>query len=307
MTMVRRRKIRIKWKNLIAFLVFVFLLIFGMIELIVCIVKVVNSPKKVKEKPVVAKKINKNKELALKKLDNINTEIEFFNDKYLYRYVSYKEEHTEMPNIQIIKNVNMQLDLKQYEKVEPAKNLNTEKILVNKHYYVGKEYVPSNLETISTRFALSNMKMVKTAKEAFEEMASAAKKEKLNIVAMSCYRSYDYQVNLYNKYVKADGKEEADTYSGRPGHSEHQTGLAVDVYNGKTNYTNFEKTKEFTWMQQHAHEYGFILRFPKSKESETGYVYESWHYRYVGKDIAKYIKEHDISFEEYYATIIKDW
>lgn len=307
MTVVRKRKIKIKWKNLIAFSIFLFLLIFGIIELIVCIVKVANPPKKVKEKQVVAKKINKNKELALKKLDNINKEIEFFNDEYLYRYVSYKEEHTEMPNIQVIKNVNMQLDLNPYEKTQPAKNLNTEKILVNKHYYLNNTYVPNNLEKISTRFALSNMKLVSTAKDAFEELASAAKKENLNIIAMSTYRSYDYQVNLYNKYVRNDGQIAADTYSGRPGHSEHQTGLAVDVYNGKINYTNFEKTKEFTWMQQHAHEYGFILRFPKDKESETGYTYESWHYRYVGKDAASYIKEHNISFEEYYATIIKDW
>lgn len=307
MTVVRKRKIKIKWKNLIAFSIFLFLLIFGIIELIVCIVKVANPPKKVKEKQVVAKKINKNKELALKKLDNINKEIEFFNDEYLYRYVSYKEEHTEMPNIQVIKNVNMQLDLNPYEKTQPAKNLNTEKILVNKHYYLNNTYVPNNLEKISTRFALSNMKLVSTAKDAFEELASAAKKENLNIIAMSTYRSYDYQVNLYNKYVRNDGQIAADTYSGRPGHSEHQTGLAVDVYNGKINYTNFEKTKEFTWMQQHAHEYGFILRFPKDKESETGYTYESWHYRYVGKDVASYIKEHNISFEEYYATIIKDW
>ena len=307
MTVVRRRRIKIKWKNLIAFSIFLFLLIFGIIELIVCIVKVANPPKKVKEKQVVAKKINRNKELALKKLDNINTEIEYFNDDYLYRYVSYKEEHTEMPNIQVIKNVNMQLDLNTYEKTQPAKNLNTEKILVNKHYYLNNTYVPNNLEKISTRFALSNMKLVSTAKDAFEELASAAKKENLNIIAMSTYRSYDYQVNLYNKYVRNDGQAAADTYSGRPGHSEHQTELAVDVYNGKINYTNFEKTKEFTWMQQHAHEYGFILRFPKDKESETGYTYESWHYRYVGKDVASYIKEHNISFEEYYATIIKDW
>ena len=133
------------------------------------------------------------------------------------------------------------------------------------------------------------------------------KKENLNIIAMSTYRSYSYQVDLYKRYVKQDGEEKADTYSGRPGHSEHQTGLAVDVYNKTENYTNFEKTKEFTWMQEHAHEYGFILRFPKGKENETGYQYESWHYRYVGVDAATYIHENNITFEEYYATIIKDW
>ena len=307
MTTVIKRRIKIKWKNLITLLVFTFLLIFGITELITCIVKVLNPPKRVKEKEVVAKKIPTSKEVKLNKLDNIDKEINYFNMDYLDRYILYKEKYTEMPNKQVIKNVNMNLDRDFYKEPISARNLNTKKILVNKYYYLDNKYVPKDLETISTRFALSNMKMVKEAKEAFEEMASAAKKENYNIIAMSCYRSYDYQVNLYNKYVKQDGKEAADTYSGRPGHSEHQTGLAVDVYNGKVNYTNFEKTKEFNWMNKHAHEYGFILRFPKDKVNETGYTYESWHYRYVGIEEAKYIKENNISFEEYYATIIKDW
>ena len=306
MSTIRKRKIKIKWKNFLSFLLFIILLLFALIELVICIKKVVNSPKKEKV-IIVEKKKNSLKEEKLNKLDNINKEIDYFNIKYIDRYISYKEKNTEIPNKQIIKNVNMNLDLEQYKDIKQAKNLNTEKILVNKYYYLDENYVPDNLELINTKYALSNMKLVNVAKNAFEEMASDAKKEKLNIVAMSTYRSYSYQVNLYNKYVKTDGKDAADTYSGRPGHSEHQTGLAVDVYNTKENYTNFEKTKEFDWMQEHAHEYGFILRFPKDKENETGYVYESWHYRYVGKDAAKYIKEPDISFEEYYATIIKDW
>ena len=201
----------------------------------------------------------------------------------------------------------MQLDKTQYEDIIPARNLNTPKVLVNKYYYLEEDYVPKNLETISSMYALNGMQLVKEAKIAFESLSKAASKEDLRIIAMSSYRSYEYQVDLYNRYVKQDGKEKADTYSGRPGHSEHQTGLAVDVYNGKTDYTNFEKTKEFTWMNSHAHEYGFILRFPKDKEPETGYEYESWHYRYVGEEIATYIKENNISFEEYYATIIKNW
>ena len=137
-------------------------------------------------------------------------------------------------------------------------------------------------------------------------MSKKARESNLNIIAMSAYRSYQYQVTLYNNYVKQDGKEEADAYSARPGYSEHQTGLATDVYNQKETYTNFEKTEEFKWMQENAYKFGFILRFPKGKEEETGYQYESWHYRYVGKEAAKYIKENNITFEEYYATKIKD-
>lgn len=113
-----------------------------------------------------------------------------------------------------------------------------------------------------------------------------------------------YQNTLYNNYAKRDGYEAADTYSARPGYSEHQTGLAVDIDNGKEYFTNFEKTKEFTWMQENAYKFGFILRFPENKVTETGYQYESWHYRYVGKEIAKYIHDNDLCFEEYYARFL---
>ena len=305
MSTIRKRKLRIKWKNLIIFLLIIVVIIFSTTKLVLFI-KHSLTPKK--EKPKVTEKIIIT-DLAkkLEKLDNINEEIDYFNEEFVDRYIAYKEKHTEYPNIQIIKNVNMNLDLEPYKDIKEAKNLNTNIILVNKYYNLKENYVPDNLENISTRYALNNMKLVSEAKNAFEEMAKAAEKEKLKIIAMSTYRSYNYQVNLYNKYAKSDGKEKADTYSGRAGHSEHQTGLAADVYNGKTNYTNFESTKEFDWMQEHAHEYGFILRFPKDKEDETGYIYESWHYRYVGKEIAKYIHEHKISYEEYYATVIKDW
>ena len=304
MTTVMKRRIKIKWKNLIAFSVFVFLLIFGIIQLIVCIVKVVNPPKKVKEKQVVAKKINTNKDIKLKKLDNIDKEIDYFNMNYLDRYVLYKEKHSEMPTKQVIKDVNMNLDRDFYKDPVKARNLNTEKILVNKYYYLDNNYVPNNLETISTRYALSNMKLVKEAKEAFENLASTAKKENLNIIAMSTYRSYDYQVNLYNKYVRSDGKEAADTYSGRPGHSEHQTGLALDIVTYNSTMDNFESSDEFKWLQKNAYKYGFILRYPKNKEYLTGYAYESWHYRYVGKEVALKIHEENITYDEYYAYYV---
>ena len=305
-----KRKIKIKWKNLFILLVFSFLLIFGITEIVVCIVKVASSPKtetKVKEKPKKEVKYISEDEEKLQKLNHVNKKVDYFNPDYLDRYIMYKEKNSELDDKQIVKNVNMNLDKTHYEDTKKAKNLNTTNILVNKYYSLDENYVPDNLVEISNRYALNGMEMVKEAATAFESMAKDAQKENLKIIAMSTYRSYNYQIKVYNQYVKADGKEKADTYSGRPGYSEHQTGLAVDVYNGKENYTNFEKTDEFDWMKEHADEYGFILRFPKGKEEETGYTYESWHYRYVGPTVAKYIKQHNISFEEYYATKIKDW
>ena len=298
----KKRRIKIKVKNCILLLLFLILFLFGISEIVVCITKVVTTPREEEKEKKKTKE-----ETQLEELENIQNKITYFNKEYLERYLEYKKKNKNLSNTQIIKNVNMNLDLIPYEDKRKAKNLNTEKILVNKYYYLEEDYIPENLEPINTQYALEGMKLVVTAKNAFEQLSKEAKKEGLNIIAMSSYRSYDYQVNLYNRYVKEDGQEKADTYSGRPGHSEHQTGLAVDVYNKTESYTNFEKTKEYEWMMEHADEYGFILRFPKEKEKETGYQFESWHYRYVGKEIASYIKKHNISLEEYYATQIKDW
>lgn len=301
----RKKKLKIKKKNFTIFLIIIIVITFLITELCIMVVNKLNNPETEEKTPKKKEKEKKSSELD--QLENINEKINYFNTDYIKRYISYKNSNPSLETIQIIKNVNMQLDKTQYEDIIPARNLNTPKVLVNKYYYLEEDYVPKNLETISSMYALNGMQLVKEAKIAFESLSKAASKEDLRIIAMSSYRSYEYQVDLYNRYVKQDGKEKADTYSGRPGHSEHQTGLAVDVYNGKTDYTNFEKTKEFKWMDSHAHEYGFILRFPKDKEPETGYEYESWHYRYVGEEIATYIKENNISFEEYYATIIKNW
>ena len=302
-----------KKKNFIIFLLFIALFIFGIIEIIFCIGKLITTSTKEKENKIIIKENNNNdtkkdnnKDKRLDELENIDKKIDYFNYNYIDRYINYKEKNKELSIEQIIKNVNMNLDKTHYEDKIPAKNLNEETILVNKYYYLDENYVPNNLEKINNQYALDNMKLVKEAKEAFEKLSKDASKENLNIIAMSAYRSYSYQIDLYNRYAKSDGKEKADTYSGRPGHSEHQTGLAVDVYNKKLPYTSFENTKEYEWMMKNAYKYGFILIFPKDKEEETGYHFESWHYRYVGIDIATYIIENNISFEEYYATKIKE-
>lgn len=308
MAKVRKKKIKIKKKNFTIFISTIILIVFGITKGINQIIKTAKSPKEKNIESKIEKRVIKTKtptEKKLEQLNNINKKVKYFNNALIDRYINYKKEHKELDDIQIIKDVNMNLDKKHYENTEKATNLDTNLVLVNKYNYLEKDYIPKNLEPISSNYALGNMKLVNSAKEAFESLASDAKKEKLKIIAMSTYRSYSYQVNLYNRYVKEDGEKAADTYSGRPGYSEHQTGLAVDVFNDIETYTNFERTKEFEWMQEHAHEYGFILRFPKDKEKETGYQYESWHYRYVGKEIAKYIKENNISFEEYCATKIK--
>ena len=297
----KKKRLKVKWKNFIIFLIILFLLVLGLIKGTVTIYKFITTPKE-KEIKEEKKKTTKVDDSDYKKLDYINKKIDYFNDDYLDRYLKYKEKNPDLDNKQIIIDVNIGLDYPYYENSQEAKYLNKDYILVNKYNYLTKDYVPDNLVSLSTTYSRSGMKLVKSAKEAYEDMASSAKKEGYTIIAMSSYRSYDYQIDLYNKYVKSDGKKAADTYSGRPGYSEHQTGLAIDIYNGKYDYTNFNKTKEYLWMQKNAYKYGFILRFPENKEKITGYKYESWHYRYVGKELAKEIYTNDLTLEEYYAT-----
>ena len=293
MTVVRKKRLKIKKKNFTIFIICILLILTSITYSIKLITKSLNK----KETEITNKeKINK-KEFS---------KITYYDKKNQNRYEKYQKLKPNLSIEKIVTEVNIGLDNDYYTNDAKTINLNTEYILVNKYNYLTKDYVPDNLETISNQYALENMQMVNYAKEAFEKMAKEAKKENLSIIAMSTYRSYEYQISLYDKYVKIDGKEKADTYSGRPGYSEHQTGLAVDVYNGKESYTNFEITEEFKWMEKNAYKYGFILRFPKNKTKETGYDYESWHYRYVGKKIAKYIQENNISYEEYYVKYIEN-
>lgn len=167
-------------------------------------------------------------------------------------------------------------------------------IIVNKTYGLPSNYVPSNLVTIN-----GYIRVVDYVKEAFNELKSDSASLGLNIYASSGYRSYGDQDYIYNNYVKMDGKERADTYSARAGYSEHQTGLAIDV---NTIDMTFDNTSESEWLKHHAYEYGFIIRYPKGKDNITGYMYEPWHIRYIGKDLAKVLYNNGdwITLEEYY-------
>ena len=136
-----------------------------------------------------------------------------------------------------------------------------------------------------------------TCESQFYKMTSDASKQGLYIYFASGFRSYEYQSQIYNNYVARDGQAIADTYSARPGHSEHQSGLAIDV-NQIDN--SFDNTPEAKWLADHCHEYGFILRYPQGKESITGYQYESWHVRYVGTDLSYAIRNSGLTMEEYF-------
>lgn len=134
------------------------------------------------------------------------------------------------------------------------------------------------------------------AANALKKLQEAAKKEGFSMPLVSGYRSYETQKRIYNNYISIWGQEYTDTTSARPGHSEHQTGLAFDV--GKLT-SSYGETKEGIWLKNNCYKYGFIIRYLKGKENITGYSYEPWHIRYVGVDIATYIMENNLTLEEY--------
>ena len=172
-------------------------------------------------------------------------------------------------------------------------------MIVNKSYPLDSTYKPSDpYKEITSDYLYGPDYLDKTVMEKFLSMKASAKDAGYELKISSGYRSYKVQVDLYNNYAARDGKEAADTYSARAGYSEHQSGLCFDL-NGTNK--DFLETDTGKWVNEHAAEYGFILRFPKDKEGETGYNYEAWHFRYVGEELAKKLYDNGnwISLESY--------
>ncbi|WP_409290204.1 D-alanyl-D-alanine carboxypeptidase family protein [Peribacillus sp. SCS-37] len=179
-------------------------------------------------------------------------------------------------------------------------------VLINKQNKLPDNYAPSDLVYTKVPFIfaekLEKKKMRKEASDALNRLFAGAKADNIKLLGVSAYRSYATQTALFNAYVKKDGYEKASTYSAVPGTSEHQTGLSIDVTGGSgacPAESCFGATKEAKWLKAHAAEYGFIIRYPEGKSSITGYKYEPWHLRYVGKSMASEIMSRGITLEEY--------
>lgn len=169
-------------------------------------------------------------------------------------------------------------------------------------------YAPPDLITpnIPLRFSADNdeMKLRRPAAEALETMVADAKKESVNLMNASAYRSYNLQTIVYNDFVKSQGKSTADTQSARPGFSEHQTGLAVDLEPTDRSCEVedcFANTAEGKWLAKNAYKYGFILRYQPTTQSIVGYKYEPWHFRYVGQELATELKnQNNATLEDFF-------
>lgn len=170
-------------------------------------------------------------------------------------------------------------------------------VVVNKQRPLQATYVPSDPTNVN------GASLRKEAAEAARQLIENAAADSVRFKAISGYRSYQSQKTVYDGYVRQHGEGNADTFSARPGHSEHQTGWAIDIVNsdGRCDLVLcFAETPGGKWLVDNAHEYGFIIRYEMGKTPVTGYEYEPWHLRYVGKDLAAELKKTGLTMEEFF-------
>lgn len=233
---------------------------------------------------------------------------QYFLDKNYDKYVSYIKKNYKDKKIvysDVITYVNTKNDNDFYKDTTITDMNLGYGILVNKHYSLPEKYAPDDVVTMNNQYAYPNNSIRKDVYDAFKEMSKSAKEEGITLIVNSSYRTYNAQKDLYDDYADKKGIEYADKYAARPDFSEHQTGLALDIFSPGYGMKNFEESKAFVWLSKNSWKFGFILRYPKDKESITGYSYEAWHYRFLGKDLAKKVYDSGLTFEEYYAYYLE--
>lgn len=231
----------------------------------------------------------------------------YYIDKYFSKYIEYKTYHDEIDYQTVIAIVNVHANLGWYNETKES-NVNEDYLmLVNKFYHLDKNYTRDDIINANLAYSYYGNSAVEVVLDNFELMRADVEEE-LNVHLMinSSFRSYEDQEEIYNSY-KLISLQYADSLAARPGHSEHQTGLAIDITSLENpRVASFEKSQEYEWLKENCHQYGFILRYPEGKENITGYSNESWHFRYVGKEVAKIIHDEGITFDEYYAYYIEN-
>jgi D-alanyl-D-alanine carboxypeptidase len=229
----------------------------------------------------------------------------YYKSENALRYEEYGAENPDLDEKHVVANVNIGLDNPFYGLINEIQNHDDITVLVNKYNKLPDNYEPElkELEECYCVPGRGAQYLRKEAADAFKKMHEDAKKAGLNITAYGTYRSIPTQQRIWENAINSGRtKEDVDSLNSRGGHSEHHTGLAVDVV---INDYSVLDTKEYKWYKDRAHEYGFIIRYPEGKENITGYKYEPWHLRYVGPEIAHEVYSSGLTYEEYYVTVIE--
>ena len=213
---------------------------------------------------------------------------------YLNRYDSIRD---------LIEAVNTLRYKELYTDIEAVDMDKGDLILVNKYHCLDEDYVPDDL--IAFYSSMGKGRLREKVYDAYCELYEAAREEGYRLTVVSSYRSYSYQDGLYKRYLSRDSQENVDTYSARPGHSEHQTGMAIDVSLPGCSLDDFGSTKAAAWLKEHCAEYGFIIRYPKDRIDITGYIEEPRHIRYLGREVAEDVLSKGMTYDEYYACFVE--
>lgn len=230
------------------------------------------------------------------------SEDKYFVERNLDLYLKYYDQKDNIRDL--IEYINSKVYLPPYEDEELADvDKYGYQVLVNKYYKLPSDYEPDDLVKVESNYGVGYLRQ--QAYEAYKKMQDDAYEQGISMYITSPYRSYNTQYVLYNRYLNEDPVEVVDTYSARPGNSEHQLGLAVDILTPGYNFGTFNSAPAAQWLEENAHKYGFIFRYPAEKIDITGYKYEPWHYRYLG-DIATSVYESGITYDEYFEKYIKD-
>ena len=232
--------------------------------------------------------------------------LDLFDYKKYDRYLEYQNKNPNISLDDVVTRIELNVDLEPYEDVEEEKNPSSLTALVNKHRYIGKNYVPDDLVEMEDDYANNSYSVETVRKETYEQfkkMCDDARNAGINFYAESGYRTYDYQEEIYRNYVYNYGQEEADLYAAKAGYSEHQLGTTLDIAN---TWTIEEGDDEYKWIDKNGYKYGFIFRYKSSKENITGYKAEGWHIRYVGVEAATIIHKKNITFDEYWIRYVKN-
>lgn len=233
-------------------------------------------------------------------------------DDYLSQVITQEEDFFKYHGTdgydydEIIALVNVHADGEAYEGDYQTNLEDGYGILVNKYYELGSSYVPDDLVSVPWKYRLGGENDVKEIRsevyDAFLEMWESAMEMGIYLLVDSAYRSYESQQTVYTYYENLKGTKYADFIAARAGYSEHQTGLSLDIYSKEcTSANTFKDSDTYDWLINNSYKYGFILRYPEGKSDITGYSYESWHYRYLGVELATKVYNEGITYDEYYA------
>ena len=245
------------------------------------------------------------KEYFLKeKYNNVSSYINALNfiPKNISRYVDYYNKNQNMTYDNIILNVNMNLDYDFYSNVNTLHNYLDVTTLVNKYNKLPDNYEIDDLVTLDNEYSKKGEKVREVIYNDLKKMFDEAKKDNINLNVISGFRTNEKQDTLFNNSIKKNGLDHALIYSAKPGYSEHQLGLAIDINSVEESFKN---TNEYKWLKNNSYKYGFIERYPEGKEKITGFGYEPWHYRYLGVDVAAKIFTENITYEEYVVKFLK--